>query len=242
MKNLFFIFFIISLTSFESFAQNYKDGNLFGFTTNVGSGQFAYAISWSHYHGIGKNKRFKVGYGIRLTNFIGSDQKYITAPAKYTSGKESLVALFTQNIKANLDTVIFEKAQINFLNAGIYLSYTLPFWKDKVDLGVNIDAIGYSFGASRNGLFNNTTVSAKPSGFNALLISDSDKGSLNSEWFVRYWINKRWALKGGYEFLFTEYTTDAKIQLLPNSTDTNDRFRNKASMVMLGIEFAPFRK
>ena len=227
-----------------SFAQKtmYKENSSFGLAVNAGAGSFAGALAWSHYHPIGKKKRLKIGYGIRLTNFIGSDLSFITAPAKYTSGKSSIAALFSENIVANLDTVTFARVQNNSLNAGIYLAYTLPYWGNKFELGVNIDAIGFSFGARQNAVYKGLTVTAKPTAFNLLLISDSDKGSLNSEWYVSYWVTKSFSLKAGYEFLFTEYTTDSKIQQLPNSANTNDRFRLKSAMVLLGIQYAPFRK
>ncbi|MEO7767996.1 MAG: hypothetical protein ABIS01_11240 [Ferruginibacter sp.] len=222
--------------------QDYKEKNSFGLSVNAGPGNFASAISWTHYHAIGKKKRFSIGYGLRFTNFIGSDLDYITAPAKYTSGKSSVAALFSNNILANIDTVSFAKSQTYFLNTGIYLSYLLPYWKNRVQLGVNIDAIGFTFGPRQNAVYKNNTVAAKPTSFNLLLISDSDKGSLNSEWYVSYWVTPKLAVKVGYEFLFSEYTTDTKIQQLPNLNEANDRFRYKSSMIMLGVSIAPFRK
>ena len=48
----------------------YKTNNSFGLTVNAGAGSFANSLSWSHYHGIGKAKRFNAGYGLRLTNFL----------------------------------------------------------------------------------------------------------------------------------------------------------------------------
>lgn len=227
-----------------SFAQKkmYKENNLFGFAVNAGSGSFADAFSWVHYHPISKNKRFKTGYGLRLTNFIGSDLTFVTAPAKYTSGKSSIAAFFANTIKANIDTVSFSKVQNNSLNAGIYLSYLLPYWKNRFELSVNIDAVGFSFGSRQNAVYKGHTISAKPTTVNLLLIGDSDKGSLNSEWNVSFWVTNHFAVKAGYEFLFTEYTTDTKIQHIPNSAETNDRFRLKSGMVLLGVLYAPFRK
>lgn len=245
MKLINWIFLLnLVLVSHISFSQRltYKEKNVFGLTVNAGPGSFANSLSWSHYYGIGKSKRFRAGYGIRLTNFIGSDLEYTTAPAKYTSGKSSIAALFSTNINANIDTVRFSVSQNNFLNVGIYLAYVLPYWKNRFELGVNIDAVGVSFGSRKNAEYKNNTVSAKPTPFNLLLISDSDIGSLNSEWYVSFWATKRLAVKVGYEFLFNEYTTDSKVQQIPNSNETNDRFRLKSSMIMLGVLFAPFRK
>jgi hypothetical protein len=220
----------------------FKEGNSFGVSVNAGPGTFADALSWSHYHPIGKSKLFRVGYGLRLSNFFGSDLNYTTAPAKYTSGKASIAALFADDIKRNIDTVNFSKAQTNSLNVGIYLAYVLPFGKNKFDLGINIDVLGFTFGSKQNAVYKNNNVSAKPTPFNLLLISDSDIGSLNSEWYISYRATKHLAIKAGYEFLFSEYTTDNKIQRLPNSNELNDRFRFKSSMILLGVLFAPFRK
>jgi hypothetical protein len=245
MKLIFAAITILLLfTGSGLFAQklDYKDGNSFSLAVNVGASSFANSLSWTHFYAIGKSKRFKAGYGLRLTNFFGSDLDFATAPAKYTSGKSSIAALFSENITANIDTISFQKVQTNFLNAGIYLQYTLPYFKNRIELGVNIDAIGFTVGSKQNATYKNSNASAKPTSFNLLLISDSDIGSLNSEWYISYKATPTIAIKGGYQFLFTEYTTDTKIQQLPNSTERNDRFRLKSPMVLFGIIYTPFGK
>jgi hypothetical protein len=219
-----------------------KKNNQWGFAVNVGAGSFASSLAWSHQQGIGQRKRLRIGYGLRLTNFWGSDLEYVTAPAKYTSGKQSIAALFATNINANIDTVTFPRTQVNSLNAGIYLAYILPFYSNRFQLGVNIDVAGISFGGRQQALYGNSTVSAKPTVLNLLLISDSDNGSLNSEWYISYRASNKLAIKAGYEFLFTEYTTSTKIQPIPGTADLNDRFRLKSAMLMLGILFSPHKK
>jgi hypothetical protein len=64
---------------------------------------------------------------------------------------------------------------------------------------------------------------------NALLISDNDRGSLNSELYGRYWLTDKIGLRAGASFQFTEYTTNRKL------TFENDRFRNKILMPFAGI-------
>lgn len=245
MKLVFIaISIFLLLTGSYSFAQKstYKEGNSFSLTVNVGASSFANSLGWNHLYGIGKSKRFKVGYGLRLTNFFGSNLDFTTAPAKYTSGKGSIAALFSEDIIANIDTISIRKVQTNFLNAGIYLQYTLPFWKNRIELGVNIDAIGFTVGSKQNVVYKNGNASARPTSFNLLLISDSDIGSLNSEWYISYKATPHLAIKGGYQFLFTEYTSSTKIQQLPNSTETNDRFRLKSPMILFGLIYQPFVK
>lgn len=55
-------------------------------------------------------------------------------------------------------------------------------------------------------------------------------------------VSKKVAVQFSYTFIFSDYTTDTKIKQIPNSTDINDRFRHKASQLMLGIKYSPFKK
>ena len=116
----------------------------------------------------------------------------------------------------------------------------------KFSAGLSIDAIGFSFGKKQSGIYygNNyatgVPVTAKPTGFNVLLISDNDKGSLNSELFARYKWNDSWGVKLGLQFFFAEYTTDTDVQTTPGG-EKNDRFRKKMAGVGVGVTYN-FRK
>lgn len=205
-------------------------------TLGVSGGEFYDALSATHFWGLGKSKKFKVGLGLRLTNYFGTKQEYLTAPARLTSNKTDPSALFTENIEANFDTLTLAKAQVNALNISINLQYT---FFSKLDLGFNIDALGFSFGTSQSGTFQSSIAppgtakeqKAKPTSVNYLLVSDNDKGTLNSELYLRYWLNPNMGIKAGLGFLFTEYTTTNKL------TFNNDRFRNKSAMPVLGYTY-----
>ena len=139
----------------------------------------------------------------------------------------------------NIDSIKYASTQVNSFNLSINIQYTT---KEKIDIGFNIDAIGFSFGKKETGEYiayqstsNNTIQSAKPTPFNLLLVSDNDLGSLNSELFIRYWLSPKWGLRAGASFLFTEYTTDNKLRL------ENDRWRNKALLGMIGVTYSPFK-
>jgi hypothetical protein len=200
---------------------------------------FSPSVSYQKLYGIGDRKRFKIGWGVRLNTFFGGDRDFITAPAKLTSGKESIVALFTENIANNLDTLRLKKSNAAYLNGKIVLQYSYK----KLDVGFNIDAIGFTLGGSQTGKFfakeskslNQSTQTAKPTPFNLLLISDSDIGSLNSELYARVWINNRFAIRGGASFQFVEYKTDKLLTL------ENDRFRNKNLMPFIALTYSPFK-
>jgi hypothetical protein len=234
------VWILFSMGFAQDAPQGFKYNNHFDLALSFGGGQFTAAPSWTHLHGIGKKQKFKIGYGTRLNLAFGSNQSFVTAPAKLTSGKTGLGVLFSDNIPANIDTVSLVKSQVNSLNAMVVLQYTIV---PKLDLGFNIDVIGFSFGGTQGGTYSrngtNTAVSAKPTGFNLLLTSDNDLGSLNSEFYVRYWFNPKWALRAGFTFIFSEYTTSTAVQQLP---EANDRFRNKVGQAMIALTFSPFRK
>jgi hypothetical protein len=188
----------------------------------------AYYRNWF----IGKKEKIFVGGGARLTGYFGRNQYYVTAPAKLTSDGTGPLVIFKENITANMDTFLVAKPNVYALNAMINLGYQ---FNSKLQVGFNIDVIGVSFGGQRQGNYINgrqgQTVNAKVTSFNALLVSDNDRGSLNSELYVKYNTGDRWSLRTGLQFLFTEYTTSSKVQQLP---EPNDRFRRKSLMFMIG--------
>ncbi|WP_317899599.1 hypothetical protein [Aurantibacillus circumpalustris] len=241
-----FLFSILCFLSLSVLSQNeesekkgYKFNNNFDLALSASSNQFLGALSWTHFHAITKKKRFKIGYGIRFNVQSGKNLYYETAPAMLTSKRTDPGVLFSEIFHENIDTFYVAKSQNNSLNISINLQYTI---KEKLDIGFNIDAVGFTFGGKTSGTYiahqssdNGSVQTSKPTSFNALLISDNDIGMLNSELYARYWIKEKWAIKAGVSFVFTEYTTDNKLRL------ENDRWRNKALLGMIGITYSPFR-
>jgi hypothetical protein len=177
---------------------------------------------------------------VRFGSQFGNNLNFATAPAILTSKREGPQVFFLETFNENIDKLFISSSQVNSLNASINLQYT---FKNKLDIGFNIDAVGFSFGKEISGtyidnqspvLLNGSQQTAKPTTLNALLISDNDIGSLNSELYARYWFNKKWAIKAGVSFYFTEYTTNNKLRL------ENDRWRNKILMGMIGVTYNPF--
>ncbi|TAH20804.1 MAG: hypothetical protein EAZ08_05340 [Cytophagales bacterium] len=216
----------------------YRYNNNFDLAIGAGNGAST-ALSWSHFHKVGKKGKFQIGYGVRLTSLFGSNVAHITAPATLTSGKTGLGVIVGETIEANLDTLTLNSMQVNFLNISINLQYA---FSQKLEVGFNIDALGFSFGGEQKGTFVAASQrraasqeTAKPTTANVLLVSDNDIGSLNSEIYLRYWFSPRWAIRGGLTFAFSEYTTSRKL------TFDNDRFRAKILMPMLALTFSPYR-
>ena len=218
----------------------FRKNNYFDAAVSCGNSQGSASLAWNHFHLIGKRGKFRFGYGARFTAYAGHGKEYITAPAKITSRQTGPQVLFSETYEESLDTVTFSSPQVNMLNLTINMEYNV--YKN-FDIGFNIDAAGFSFGDSRDGSLRSSnrpqsltaTQSAKPTPYNLLLVSDNDIGSLNSELFARYWFNPKWGVKAGTSFLFTEYKTQNKLLL------DNDRFRNKALMLMVGITYCPFK-
>ncbi len=203
-----------------------------------GANQFTSTFSYRYLWNFGKKKQWQIGTGLRLTNNFGKNNYYITAPAKLTSGKTGPAVFFADQINQNIDSVLFGNTQANALNLTINFGYKIT---DKWSVGFDIDAIGFSFGARQQAAYlaNGGLVSAtnaKPTGFNLLLVSDNDLGTLNSEFSAKYAINNKWSAKLGFQFLFTEYTTDTNVQTTPTG-EKNDRFRNKASQISIGTTY-----
>jgi hypothetical protein len=213
-------------------AGNYKfiDANL-----AIGDSEGSLAVSMNYDMAVGKRKKIIIGLAGRLTSYFGKNQYYLTAPAKLTSGSTGPTVLFKENIESNMDSFLIKSSQVNCFNLALTLGYNLS---KRIFLRFNIDAIGFSFGKSVTGNYINgnegSMESATPTAFNLLLISDNDKGSLNSEFFARYLVNDKWAIKGGLQFHFTEFTTDSEVQQFP---EPNDRFRNKSLMFSAGVSY-----
>jgi hypothetical protein len=227
--------------------KSYRYQNYFDLAASAASGEFSTALAWSHLHGIGKKKqKLKVGYGVRFTSFIAANKFYTTAPSKFTSDIQNPFTIFSPTIEANIDTITTATASTHSLNLALYFQYDIT---PRFDVGFNIDVIGFSFGARKN--FNILSSSydpnqapvqsGSPTNFNLLLTSDNDIGSLNSEFYLRYWITKKVGVRAGFTFLFSEYRTDQNLSF-DNGRIINDRYRNKAGMALLAVSYRPFTK
>ncbi len=209
-------------------ANGFDKNHHFGIAAGVGSGA-AYSLGWTHFYGIGKNKNFRVGYGLRYTGYSGKNKNYITAPFNLTKEGDAF-----------LDTLSMSKAGMS--NIAINLNLKLRV-KEKYEVGFNIDALGVTFGGEKDGIFyssdddalNATTQAAKPTPVTLLLIGDNDRGMINSEFWLGYFLNDNFQARVGYNYLFSEYTTNNTL------TNDNDRFRHKAGLIFVGINWIPNR-
>ena len=216
-----------------------------GVSFNSNRNLYALALTGIQYWGVGKRKKnLKFGLGARFTSSFGSNKlEYITAPAILTSGKTGPSVFFAEQITQNIDTLSLNATQVNALNAYLALRHDFA---QKWGIEFNIDLIGLSFGGNKEGklVYGDGNQSlrnskAKPTAFNALLISDNDLGSLNSALMLSYKIKPQIKILAGASFLFNEYTIESPVTYT-NSIGTKvntDRYRTKQLLFGIGANY-----
>lgn len=183
----------------------------------VGSmGSLGYAHEW----GIGRNQAWRVSYGVRLSSYFGKNVNHFSAPPEF------------YNDEATRDTVWVENPQMNNLALFIGAAYVI---KERVEIGFNIDAVGYTFGGDKAATYigngNETTTTVNPGSLTALLIGPNDIGMVRSDFYVGYKFSEQWKVKLGYNLTFTEYRTPTELQV------GNTRYRGTGTMVLLGVTY-----
>jgi len=230
------LFFSASFIS--AYAQTKR--NIFADVTGtIGTSQGSAALSYVHNWKLWEQKKWEAGLSVRWTTYFGTKKDFVTAPARLArSSTIPFVIVFAGQETQNWDTSTVQRPLINALNLSSNFGYNFSMrWY----AGFNIDLIGVSFGRNTSSILTSngattTEPSTKPSAFNLLLTGDNDKGTLNSEFFLKYKINNSLGIKATYQFLFTEYKTTSIKQIAPDGT-TVDRFRNKVNAFGIGISY-----
>ena len=237
-----YLFLIVLLSAAAVVNAQKKDSRISQFvdlTGTIGKSQGTAAASYVHNWKIGKRKKWEAGLGLRWTTYFGTKTDFITAPAKLARTNTTPFLIFFAGQRTDYhDTLTVQRPLTHSANISINLGYNFT---NKWSAGFNIDLIGFTFGRESSAIFksNGTTKiepMAKPAAFNVLLTGDHDRGSLNSEFFVKYKITPRWGVKAVYQFVFIEYETENINQIAPDGT-VNNRFRNKANMFGLGVSY-----
>jgi hypothetical protein len=229
------------LVSISASAQEQQSHSQFADVTGtIGKDQGTAAIAYVYNWKTGKKKKFELGIGARWTTYFGTKKEFVTAgPASLTrTNSIPFLIVFAGQQEENMDTLVVQRPLVNAVNLTFNMGYQFT---PRLYGGVNIDVIGFSFGRKSSAVLTSNGVSqtdpeAKPTGFNVLLTGDHDRGTLNSEFFLRYALGKRWSVKALYQFVFVEYTTENVTQVAPDGTEVN-RFRNKANNLGLGVVY-----
>jgi opacity protein-like surface antigen len=206
----------------------------------VGKTQSSIAASYVRNWKISKRKKLEAGFGFRWTTYAGTQKDFITAPAKLARTNTIPFLIFFAGQRTDFhDTLSVQRPLTHSGNISINLGYNFT---RKWSAGFNIDLVGFTFGSESSAILRSNGITktepmAKPAGFNVLLTGDHDRGSLNSEFFLKYKINDQWGIRAIYQFVFVEYKTENVQQVAPDGT-LNNRFRNKANTFGAGLSYS----
>ena len=187
----------------------------------LGSSRFTGALSWNHFYGF-FDQRLRVGLGARFASFFGS------GAIPYTTADASLISANKVN------TLTVADPQAYSLNAQFLISFRAVAG---LELGFDIDLVGFAFGPSRTGTYAATDpqfAGAQPasvSGFNLLLAGKADRGQLDSEFYLAYWFTEKWAVRAGLSHFATGYTTDNKLD------NGADRYRASQNLGFVALSW-----
>ncbi len=189
--------------------------------------------------GIKKKSTGKLNFyiGARATyKRFNSSELFITAPAELSRGVSGYEAVFKARINDNLDTVIFNAGSNMAINLSVHFDYRLfRILGMNLNGEVNADLAGLSFGPSITGVYTHNgqmkTQGAKPSTVNLFLLGDNNRGSLNSEFLLRFGPDKI-SVHAGLGVSMWEHTTNAEVQA--ENSGNNDRFRMRSTALVVG--------
>lgn len=179
------------------------------------------SLSYWHSWGVGgEKKHFQLSYGLRFS-FAGlNGAEFYSAPPAYYM------------IEEETDTLQLTTASQNNLVLALGATYQI---RERFELGFNIDAVGYTFGATQTATFlgNGATVEdeVSPNQVTALLVGANDIGMVKSEFYVAYWLNEKWMLRAGTGGLFAEYKTSKELQ------EGNNRFRATTGVPSVAVRY-----
>jgi hypothetical protein len=239
-KNYFIFIFLISILSVR--AQKIEDlriNRYVDLAATIGQSQGSVSGSYVHNWKLWKKRKWEAGFSARWSSYFGSKTEFITAPARLArTNTTPFLIFFAGQRKESQDTLTVQRPYTNSVNLAVNIGYN---FSDRWSGGFNIDIVGFTFGRKSPAILTSngetqTEPAAKPASFNLLLTGDHDLGSLNSEFFIRYHLNKSWSLRAIYQFLFVEYQTSTVKQVAPDGTIV-DRFRNKANTFGLGVSY-----
>lgn len=186
-----------------------------------GDGSVLASLAYQHTWALGKKDQWRLSYGLRFTSFSSNKaMEFYSAPIDYYL------------IEEKTDTLTVGSPSQS--NIALYLGATYRI-KDKLELGFNIDALGYTFGGDAAATFKGgnqtlpTTVS--PNQMTALLMGANDIGMIKAEFFVGYQLKENWMIRLGFNNNFVEYVTSTELQ--PGNT----RFRGDPTAGFLAIRY-----
>jgi hypothetical protein len=172
---------------------------------------------------LGTSDKLRAGFGLRAT---------------FVTGTMTLDPKDPRGIGAHDDQLETPTGSL-LLNVGVHLGYEVS---RKVMVGMNLDFFGLTLGAQQDadltpeGGGTVEKVRVKPSTPNIFAGGSGDRGSLNSEFFLSWALNDKYAVRGGLSH------TLVGVQLTDDQTGTggsSTKYNKYANMVFLGLRITP---
>jgi len=163
-----------------------------------------------------------LGTGLRFTGFGGRNTIFTSAPP----------SMFGTNAT---DSLFGPEPSIYAVNSFINFGYN---FNPKVQIGFDLDLLGFSFGPTGNPGFisggDTTSSSASPTPLNVMLVGARDRGTLQGGPYFRYKFTDHFSARIKVHTLFTELRTTKILQTMP---EENKRFRNSAYLFGVGVSY-----
>ena len=161
---------------------------------------------------------------------------FLSAPAELSRGTTGWEAVTANRQPATIDTLTFNAGSNLAINLSVHASYRLAkVLGMRLAAEVNADLLGMSMGPTISGTYSHNgqlwTTQAKPSSMNMFLLGDNNKGSLNSEFLLRFGPDKI-SVHAGFGVSMWEHTTNTAIQ--KEGEVYNDRFRMRSTTFVVG--------
>ncbi|MFT3678892.1 MAG: hypothetical protein QM791_01390 [Ferruginibacter sp.] len=236
---LMILLLLVAITGYSQSKNGNRINQFADLAGTIGSSRGTVALSYVYNWKLGNKQKWEAGLGIRSTTAFGVKQEYTTAPARLArSTTIPFVIVFAGQETKNWDTLTVQRPLVNSVNISANFGYN---FSSRWSAGFNIDLLGFTFGRKTSAILTNngitkTEMVSKPAAFNLLLTGDLDYGNLNSEFFVKYKIDRRWSVRGIYQFYFSEYKTTSIKQIAPDGTAVN-RFRQKGNNFGAGLSY-----
>lgn len=200
---------------------------VYGSVGYYGNPHWAVGANIQYLHGIGRKKQtFNIGMGLRANVFN-------TEKREYTTSSQYMI-----NINpGGADTMYMPEVQTNTLNAYVALKIHI---KRGVDVFFNTDIGGINFGDGKKALFRSYETApalpgveyrTEPYAFNLNMLAWESYGSVMSEMYGSFRLNKVMYWRLGFSYFRNEYKVDQNIPM------NGKRFNQSHWMVMSGLAF-----
>lgn len=180
----------------------WRDNHYLDISMTGGEDLFMSSLQWDKLFGVAWRQRVKVGFGIRVNMANCWNYDLQTAFYNRPSGQQ-------------FDTLVVPQQTSFSVNLTFAAELSLFKW---LDIGLNEDLVGASWGETTTGTaFSSThtapvtTQNVRPATLNAFLFGRNDRGSLNSQFYLRFWPSNDFFIKAGFSIVHLTQRIDDQL-------------------------------